>query len=147
MMLQTSPSPNQSLPEARELPTDEELADIASKVHRRDWQRLANKLGFLDSDIKQFEQQRGNNEQKVLTQHAMFWCHPWHHTMPLLLHYHLALTFCHSTITAMPLLVNCLLALYLCHSCVPLQHDDQLAVFIPLLFVITIMPPLLDCHS
>ncbi|KAK2187298.1 hypothetical protein NP493_170g00034 [Ridgeia piscesae] len=62
----TSPSPSQSLPEPRELPTDEELADIASKIHRLDWQRLANKLGFLESDIRQFEQHQGNTEQKVL---------------------------------------------------------------------------------
>ena len=81
-MLQTSPSHSQSLPEPEaRVPTDEELADIASKVHRQDWQRLANKLGFLDTDIKRFEQHPGNSEQKVLTQHARLWCHQWHYVV------------------------------------------------------------------
>ncbi|KAI0239948.1 hypothetical protein LSAT2_009347 [Lamellibrachia satsuma] len=59
------PSPTPSV--EHQIPTDDELSTIASMVYRRDWQRLANKLGFLGDDMRQFETQHyDDTSQKVL---------------------------------------------------------------------------------
>ncbi|XP_046359618.1 uncharacterized protein LOC124137388 [Haliotis rufescens] len=47
----------------RQVPSDAILREIAEKIHRRDWDLLANRLGFLTEDIDGFREVYADNSQ------------------------------------------------------------------------------------
>ena len=46
---------------AKRIPTDGALREIADKIHKKDWQRVANKLGFFADDVDEIRESYPNS--------------------------------------------------------------------------------------
>ncbi|KAL5018874.1 hypothetical protein ScPMuIL_004596 [Solemya velum] len=57
----------------KEVPTDATLKTISEKIKMRDWDRVANKLGFVADDIKNFKAKRGANKGQQVYQMLLNW--------------------------------------------------------------------------
>ncbi|KAL5018869.1 hypothetical protein ScPMuIL_004591 [Solemya velum] len=58
---------------AKEVPSDGTLKTISEKIKMRDWDRVANKLGFMADDIKNFKAKRGANKGQQVYQMLLTW--------------------------------------------------------------------------
>ena len=66
-LIQGGPSPTAI---SRQIPTDGKLKAISHKIHKRDWQLVANKLGLTSHDIQQVINTVGNDSYgQVLPPH------------------------------------------------------------------------------
>lgn len=58
---------------ARKVPNDNALRAVAEKIHRKDWPRIANKLGFFGEDVEEIQRNYNNSTQQQAYQMLKQW--------------------------------------------------------------------------
>ncbi|BFZ02870.1 hypothetical protein BsWGS_05908 [Bradybaena similaris] len=64
---------NTPTPYAAQIPSDVILKEIAEKIHRKDWDLVANRLGFFADDIERFRKNNPDNTHQQVLQMLMKW--------------------------------------------------------------------------
>lgn len=70
----TARTPSRLTPRgARKVPSDMALQDVAEKIHRKDWPRVANKLGMFADDVEEIQKEYSNSSKQQAYQMLKQW--------------------------------------------------------------------------